>query len=244
MKKDKHDLRQELLDEFFVLGEILRMDTAPFKILKDKMFDFFRNYGYDIHISDAMTLLTINIEGIKDSDYDKSVLLAKQTCNRLLFGGLKNFYDVQMAAEYITYVFGFEDAKDLADLILEELKKYKNESRYEKVKWAVSINMLIRLVAQMYSKESIHLEQTEMGYHPELIFRQHFDDAVEICEKNDFHAPKVVCWLRRGCYFKKSRLVLENLIWLKENDADVHERMLLELKGYGLDPNNLGWLEE
>ena len=67
---------------------------------------------------------------------------------------------------------------------------------------------------------------------------------MEYCEKNDLIAYKTACLVKKGCYFKKRELILESLAWLKENDnSGLYKSMLLELKGYGLDPDNIEWKE-
>jgi len=240
--KDKDERKKELLDKLISLGGSHDIDQLEF--LKDDMEDFFRRYDcYDRQISDAKTLITIELRCNNDYKQDIIIEMAAAVCDRFLYGEMDDFYDVQLAVPFIIHTRCFEDGKILADLIFDKLKKYTDESRYERIKWAVSINMLTRMLLQLYSEDAIYLNQHAI-FDPELVFRQHFDVAMHYSEKFDNRSRKAMCLIRKGCFFKDKELILENILWLRQNDILVYKLMLSELETYGLDPNNLAWKEE
>jgi len=241
--KDKQERKIELLDELFDLGG--NQDVVGLKLLKDDMEDFFRYYSYDIQISNAMTLIKIHVEDIRDYEsYARSVSLAEQTCFRLIYGGLEDYYDVRLAVLFVVFTRSFEDSKELADLVTDKLEDYSSHAQYDKMKKALSGNMLKRLVLQMYSKDAIFLKEDAALYDPVLVFNHHFDVAMDLCEKMNDHIWKAVHLIRKGCYFKIAELVLENLEWLKENNTRMYELLMFEeFAIYGLDINNLEWKE-
>jgi len=242
--KDKQERKTELLDELFELGG--NQDEVGLKLLKDDLEDFFRNYKcYDNQISNAMTLIRIQLEVATDhSVYKKFVELAEQACYRLLYGGLEDYYDIRLAVVFAIYTRSFENSKELADLVVEKLEDYSSHSRYNKIKKALSGNVIKRLVLQMYSEDAIFLNEDASLYDPVLVFNHHFDIAVDLCEKMNDHVWKAVHLIRKGCFFKIAELVLENLEWLRENDLRMYEQMFEEFAVCGLDINNLQWEEE
>jgi len=242
--KDKDERKKELLDRLFALGG--NHDIKQLEFLKDDMEDFFRRYDcYDKQISDAKTLITIELRchSMFNLDYYDFIFeLAETVCDRFLYGEMDDFYDVQLAVAFIIHTRCFEDGKILADLIFDKLREYTDESRYERIKWAVSGNMLTRILIQLYSKNAIYLNQHAI-FDPELVFRQHFDVVMYYCDKYDYKSRKAMCLIRRGCFFKDKDLILENLAWLEQNDTLVYEVALSELKMLGLNPDNIEWKE-
>jgi len=241
--KDKQEYKIELMDKLFALGG--NQDKKALGFLREHMEDFFRNYRcFDIQISNAMTLIKLQLENFGDyQEFIRSVEFAEQACLRLLHEGPNDFYDVQLAAPFMYYTRDFEEAKMLADVALKKLEEYKKENRYDQIKRAIHANMLTRILMQMYSEDVIYLNEDAL-FNPELVFRQHYDVALDYCEKNGLEAPKAAYRIRRGCFFKDKELILENLSWLRINETMIYEAMLSELKTYGLNPDNLDWKEE
>jgi len=208
-------------------------------MFEEETDSFCRTYGYDEQISNLGTLAKImTIDGRGDGTR-QIIGFAKPVCQRLLYGELEDFYDVRLAASFMTYLEYFEDAQDLAVMIFNKLEEYSNESSCERIRWVVSMNMVNNLVLGMYSETFAQPKDSLPGYDPDLIFSQHFNIAIDFCEKNEYLSWKAVCWLRYGCYFKNSELVLDNLTWLKKYDTKMHELVLEELGLYGIDPKEL-----
>jgi len=233
--------RDKVLNKLFALGGNHDVD-ALIDIRNELSMFFISNRAFNVQVADAITLTTIQLQKIKSyADYDNCMRQAQTVCGRLAYEGINDFIDVQLAAPFIAYAIVFEEAYDIAVMALEKLEEYQNESRYDHIKWAISGNMLRRLVLQMYSKDAKFLGEDESLYNAELIFRQHFDVAISYCKKFGDKSLKAVYWIRRGCYLKEKERILENFAWLKENDSEMHKDMLEELVVYGLDAENLKW---
>ena len=102
--------KAKLLDDLFNLNESSTPNTLEF--LKESMVDFFREHNcYDIQISNAITLLTIEIKypmdkmniisnEIQNKDLE-STRLAEPVCHRLLHDGLHDYNDVRLVMHFI-----------------------------------------------------------------------------------------------------------------------------------------------
>jgi len=236
---NEQDRKYDLLDQFFNLGSNDKVEPRIFEMFIEETESFCRTYGYDEQITNLGTLAQIMLIDGRDGGADLILKFATPVCHRLLFGGLEDYYDVRLAATFMPYLKFFEDAQDLAVMALDKLEEYSNDSSYERIKWVISINMISNLVLGVYSEVFAQPSNSLPGYDPDLIFSQHFSIAMDLCEKYEYLSWKAVCLIRKGCYFKNSKLVLDNLAWLKKYDVNMFEFMLEELGACGIDPERL-----
>ena len=111
------------MNDLFDTGGNLLRDSLVF--LKENMIDLFRDHSYyDVQVSNAIALLTIQLSYEYDNkeNHSRSMALAEPVCHRLLFQGIKDYYDLRLAVPFILYSSSYEDAKDLMELALKKLE--------------------------------------------------------------------------------------------------------------------------
>jgi len=229
--------KKEILDEFFELGG--NMDQKTLNSIRTALVFYLREYScFDIQISDAYTLVSIQLQDVHGYEaFRQCITSAEMPCSRLLYDGLKDFYDVQLAVPFIVYMRIFEDAVELSNMILCKLEEYYLESRYDKVKWAVSGNMQRRLLLYKYTKSYRAQDLDEDVEAIDNLFDHHYKIAMDYCEKYDNQAYKAVFLVRKGCYYQDRSLIKDNIIWLNENERQIERAILEEISVYDLDKN-------
>ena len=181
--------KAKLLDDLFNLNLFNLRESSPLntlEFLKESMVDFFREHNcYDVQISNAITLLTIEIKypmdkrnrinnKIKNKDLE-STRLAEPVCHRLLYDGIHDYNDVRLAVHFINYINSIEYAKDIADMALEKLSEYQNEPQYDKVRHAIAQNMLKHLNPPLFLSKADYTTT----YSRDLNFNQYFEIIFE-----------------------------------------------------------------
>ena len=268
MQEAKQKQKAELLENLFRHGGNLNRNALT--ILKENMVDLFRDHRYyDVQVSNAIALLTIQLEYQYGDleDISRSVAIAEPVCHRLLFEGVNDYYDMRLAVPFIIYTNSYEDAKDLMELALKKLDSLSKKDQpvlpdeddeenddcdegcdgdcneewnkiVEKIKFALSGNMLRRLLLQKYSKYSAYMEPVLVGYNAEDIFQQEFENVIAYCSKNKLETHKIAYEIRRACFFDDRELILKYIDYLDEKgkgSEGFYNVMLEELNEYGLE---------
>jgi len=177
--------KAKLLDNLFDLNLFNPIESSTpntLEFLKESMVDFFREHNcFDIQISNAITLLTIEIKypmdkrnRINNKDLE-STRLAEPVWHRLLYSGLHDYNDIRLAMHFINYMSSIEYAKDIADMALEKLSEYQDESQYDKVRHTIAQNMLKHLNPPLFLSEADYTTT----YSKNLNFNQYFEIIFE-----------------------------------------------------------------
>jgi len=129
-----------------------------------------------------------------------------------------SFTDLTVLASAITFAATYDQAKSLAKKIIDALDNYKHEGTYAGVMFAVRFNVTARLLWVVYIDIPTTLNNINLKDVMKC-FKEHYNKAVEICERYNIPAIKAVLDIRKGTIFDEFDVVDEGLRWLYKNKA-------------------------
>ena len=230
---NKDEAKKKFLNKIFECEGDL--DNQSLDSIRTTLLYFLREYScFDIQISDAINYVSIQLQDIRNMyDFQECAYRAEPSCCRLQYEGLKDFYDVQLAALFIVYTNTYKSALELTDLTLAKLEEFSNEGRYDKIKFAISENLLRRMLLYKYSG-IIELDSDNSIQKQEQIFMQHYKVAMDYCKEIGNKPYEAAFMLRKACFFKDKKLLQEGFKRIRGGEFKIENAIIKEVALYDL----------
>ena len=129
-----------------------------------------------------------------------------------------DFTDLVILATAITFTATYEQAKNLAEEILDVLDEYEHEKNYGGVMFAVRFNLTSRLLWARYidindPAQNINIKELEE------LFMHHYTRAAKACTLGRLPIYKAVLDIRKNTLFEDCEAIDAGFTWLYDNKA-------------------------
>jgi len=129
-----------------------------------------------------------------------------------------SFTDLNILACAITFAATYEQAKNLAQEILDVLDDYEHEKTYGGVMFAVRFNLTMRLLWARYIDINDLAQNVDIKELEEL-FMHHYRIAVKVCNVANWHDLKTVLQIRKNTLLGNCEAIDAGFKWLYKNKS-------------------------
>jgi len=211
----KKPTRENLLNTFCNLKDFFPT-TALNSFIKD-----LENYLKDNDDAEIISVLLV----VKTFQYNLKTNNLQESYNAVapVFEYYKcktnwSFTDLIILTSTITFTATYEQAKNLAQEILDVLDDYEHEKAYGNVMYAVRFNLTPRLLWARYVDINDPAQNVDIKELEEL-FMHHYTRAVKVCELANRPVQKTVLQIRKNTLFGNCEAIDAGFKWLYKNKA-------------------------
>ncbi|MCL2610206.1 MAG: helix-turn-helix domain-containing protein [Defluviitaleaceae bacterium] len=219
-----NEKKYKLLEKYFTSFPTNTGEIEPLEKFRKKLENYLRNESDD-QIRDVLRLVNLYIEEKLYWDFEEAVKIMRPTIIRLL--NLENWdlYDIRILQTAITYGKTFEECQKLITTALIALEKYNNHPLYFKIKLALHMNILVRLIKAQF----LEVDPIEMPMDSKKLkeaFDQHVKMALALCKDKELKTYRIIILIREALFHRNYEEVDKNLNALKETgEKDVYNAM-------------------
>jgi len=213
-------LKYELLNRVLVIAG--NHQEKEMDAIENELTNYRKNDRDDPQINDAFLMLKIAREESKSNDFEECCVIAAPILNRLSRMEDWDFYDIRILAGVIDYAGTFEQVITLIDEALRRLDDYHAEDCYSKVKLALYMNAMLRMLRAKYFEMDYLNPSKEL----ENAFAHYVSEATSLSDANGSPVNKAVTNIRKGVFYRDIKLVDDGFEALKQTGAEEVYRML------------------
>ncbi|MCL2854856.1 MAG: helix-turn-helix transcriptional regulator [Defluviitaleaceae bacterium] len=215
--------KYKLLDE--ALSTNFNDDKEVLESVKNRLQDYLKKEGNDVQIENTLCVIQSFLLESERNDFEACRQVTSPVFERSQNPEKWDFYDLRILGRIVDYAGTYRQTYELSENILEKLENYSHEERYNKVKIAVYMNTMSRMLRAKY------LEADNLAACEELEenFSEYFDAIMEISEKCSEFAPhRAATIIRKGVFHRNESLKNEGFSELKRMGEHGVYRLLEE----------------
>jgi transcriptional regulator with XRE-family HTH domain len=217
-------LKYRLLDRALAIGG--NHDDEELAAIKSELTGFFKDNTDDAQIHDALLMLKIAQEESKSNDFEECCIIAAPILNRLSRMENWDFYDIRILSGVIDYAETFEQVIALMNEAIKRLNDYSEKQCYAKVKLALYMNAMLRMLRAKY----FNMDNLNPSKELENTFAHYAKEATALCDEDTSGVQpsinKAVIDIRKGVFYRDNELIDNGFKSLKQLGADGVYRML------------------
>jgi len=223
MGNTKNERKYKLLEKYFSNHITNAGDIESLEKFQKKLENHLRNERDD-QVRDVLKLVRLQIEEKLFSDFEEAVRIMKPTIERLKNLESWDFYDIRISQTAVAYCETFKECQKLSTLAIIALEKYNDHPLYFKIKLALHMNILVRLIKAQF----LEIDPSEMPADSKKlkeIFDQHVKSALALSQSEELIVYRLVVLIREGLFYKNYAEVDKRLEELKDTNKDLYQSL-------------------
>ncbi|MCL1925146.1 MAG: helix-turn-helix transcriptional regulator [Defluviitaleaceae bacterium] len=228
-------MKDELFNEFFSLGGNHK-SLPKVRAFQNKLSKYIEKLEKeDLQLIHLLIMSQIELEALNDRNFDKISETAKPIIEKLTYKSISkwNLYDIRLTQYAVGYTFNFEEAEILFSQAFAALNKYLKHELYVKIKLAIHMNILIRLLRAYFFEIDIrsHISRFQKL---EKLFIENVSSALAICESSaeEFKIYETAILIRKHIFEREFEEIDPLLEELKDMNRDIYKAVKDEVKFY------------